>query len=94
MPEAMREDRPHEAEDAVSEVVLRALRRIELVTRDLESVVIATVEVVSHLYIRHHIELFCKNFFNFSPVGVGRFLFIAFRPTVVYASYFLSIEPI
>jgi len=90
----MREDRPHEAEDVVSEVVLRALRRIELVTRDLKSVIVLAVELVSHLYIRHHIELFCKDFFDLSPVGVGRFLFIAFRPTVVYASYFLSIEPI
>jgi len=47
-----------------------------------------------HCYIRHHSELFCKHFFNLFPVGQSGPLFVTLRSTVMYASYFLSIEPI
>tara|TARA_R110002020_G_scaffold161097_1_gene345905 strand:- start:63 stop:449 length:387 start_codon:yes stop_codon:yes gene_type:complete len=50
VPEAVRDDLPEETENVVGEVVLRALLQITLVSRDLESVVVATVEVVSHVY--------------------------------------------
>ena len=48
MPEAMRDDLPEETKNVVCEVVLRALLRIVLVRRDLESVVVTAVELVSH----------------------------------------------